>query len=287
MATRDPGLTGSPPTVVSWFGLSGLLDFGVVRVSDTVPFDVYSFGNDDGVDLPGKGLWFDNLGLKMAFPTADPSAVVIGFAPGEIRFDTGRSTPRAGSLYLQFVLQLQSLVSGNKDSSLSDQGYTPVISDARLSGTGDGAWYGLRYQLNLGTPGKLAGEVGLNAYLLTAWTPDSPPGKQYSYQGAVALALPGTGGGAKLISLQSVLKLSIGQLRLTFDTGAKSFLLMFTEIALKFLGLLKIPPNGSTLFYLFGNPEGDGKPSGLGWYAKYQYDAVTASNPPRLDEETY
>jgi hypothetical protein len=277
MATRDPGLTGKPPTVVSWFGLSGLLDFGVVRVSDAVPFDVFSFGNADGADLPGKGLWFDNLGLKMAFPTADPTAVVIGFEPTEIRFDTARSTPRPGSLYLQFVLQLQSLVRGDAESSPSDQGYSPVISDARLSGTGDGDWFGLRYQLNLGTPGKLAGEIGLNAYLLTAWTANSPPGGQTpSYQGTLALALPGTGGGAKLLSLQTVLKLSIGQLRLTYDASATSFLLMFTEIALKFLGLLKIPPNGSTLFYLFGNPKGDGEPSGLGWYAKYQQD------PPKL-----
>jgi hypothetical protein len=33
--------------------------------------------------------------------------------------------------------------------------------------------------------------------------------------------------------------------------------------------MLKIPPDGSTLFYLFGNPNAGGKASGLGWYAMY------------------
>ena len=44
---------------------------------------------------------------------------------------------------------------------------------------------------------------------------------------------------------------------------------MLTEIALRFLGLLKIPPSGSSTFFLFGNPKSEGKPSGLGWYAMY------------------
>ena len=51
-------------------------------------------------------------------------------------------------------------------------------------------------------------------------------------------------------------------------------MLLLTEIALQFLGLLKLPPNGATRFYLFGNPKSSGKPSGLGWYAMYQ------QNPP-------
>ena len=134
---------------------------------------------------------------------------------------------------------------------------------------------GLSYQLNMGTPGKLAGNVGLTSYLLTAWNPTATDDGS-APAALVGIKLPGTGGGAKLISLQSVLKLSIGQIRLAYannpQTGQYSFLLMLTDIALKFLGLLKIPPNGATLFYLFGNPNSDGKASGLGWYAMYNAD---------------
>jgi hypothetical protein len=164
------------------------------------------------------------------------------------------------------ALSLQQLVSGGKDSAPASSGFAPLITDATLSGVGAGTWYGLDYQLNMGTPGNLAGSVGLTSGLLTAWAPQSGPS---GYSAVVGLRLPGTGGGAKLISLQNVLKLSIGQMRLAYDHDKNSFLLMLTEIALRFLGLLKIPPSGSTTFFLFGNPKGGGKPSGLGWYAMY------------------
>jgi hypothetical protein len=110
--------------------------------------------------------------------------------------------------------------------------------------------------------------VGFTSQLLTAWSPVS--NGDATYRALIGVQLPGTGGGAKLISLQTVLKLSIGQLRLARDREQSSFLLMMSEIALRFLGLLKIPPNGSTLFYLFGNPRSEGKPSGLGWYAMFK-----------------
>jgi hypothetical protein len=134
----------------------------------------------------------------------------------------------------------------------------------------------------MGTPGELAGKVNLNSYLLLSWSPDS--NTQSGYKAGVGIQLPGTGGGAKLISLQNVMKLSIGQIRLAYvkvqDAEDRySFLLLFTDIALKFLGLLKIPPNGNTLFYLFGNPNSGGKASGLGWYAMY-----AVSNPKQSQE---
>jgi hypothetical protein len=135
----------------------------------------------------------------------------------------------------------------------------------------------------MGTPGNLAGTVGLTSGLLTAWSPDSPDAGRY--RAKLGIQLPGTGGGAKIISLQNVLRLSIGQIWLTYDREKNSFLLMLTEIALKFMGLLKIPPNGSTIFYLFGNPKSEGKASGLGWYALYrQQDAaapqIARERPP-------
>jgi hypothetical protein len=126
----------------------------------------------------------------------------------------------------------------------------------------------------MGTPGELAGKISLNSYLLLAWSPQST-GKN-TYRGGIGISLPGTGGGAKLISIQNIMKLAIGQIRLTYDASQSSFLLMLTEIALQFLGLLKIPPNGSTLFYLFGNPDAGGKSSGLGWYAMYRKKAASA-----------
>ena len=266
MSTRNPGNQPTKPTVISWFGLNGFIDYKIVE-SEQGGFDVFSFGNDEGQNELRKGLSFSNLGLQMSFPKDDPEQRELAFVSDEIHFDLATSTPRDGSLFLNFALDLQGLHSGQADSPPSKEGYLTVITDARLTGVDGGKWYGLRYRLNMGTPGDLAGKVNLTSHLLTAWAPDSSGNG--SYKALVGLELPGTGGGAKLISLQTVLKLSIGQLRLAYDKNKQSFLLMLTEIALKFLGLLKIPPGGSSLFYLFGNPKSEGKPSGLGWYAMY------------------
>jgi hypothetical protein len=194
-----------------------------------------------------------------------------------VRFDVGTSTPRPGSLFVNFALGLQGLKSGPADAGPEASGFLNVITDATLTGVAGRKWYGLAYQLDMGTPGNLAGTIGLSSGLLTAWAPESPDAGRY--RAMLGIQLPGTGGGAKLISLQNVLRLAIGQIRLTYDREQRSFLLMLTEIALKFMGLLKIPPNGSTLFYLFGNPSAGGKPSGLGWYAMYRKDTAQAALP--------
>ncbi|MCU9952105.1 MULTISPECIES: hypothetical protein [Burkholderia] len=279
MSTRDAGANGK---VVSWFALSGFLDFAVVQANGGGDFDLFSFGSDEGQpDQLRRGLAYSNLGLLMTFPVADPTAVAFEFSAAEVRFDTQTSTPRPGSLFVNFALSLQGLAQGATESSPESVGFLNVVTDATLTGVDEGKWYGLSYQLNMGTPGNLAGTVGLTSGLLTAWAPESPDAGRY--RAMLGIQLPGAGGGAKVISLQNVLRLSIGQIWLTYDRKKSSFLLMLTEIALKFMGLLKIPPSGSTLFYLFGNPRSDGKASGLGWYAQYsQTDAGNAdlTSPP-------
>jgi hypothetical protein len=277
MSTRDSGANGQ---IVSWFALSGFLDFAVVEANDGNAFDILSFGSDAGQDQLRRGLAYSNLGVQMTFPVADPTTVAFAFSASEMRFDTQTSTPRPDSLFVNFALGLQGLVQGAAQTSPEASGFLNVVTDATLTGVDGDRWYGLAYQLNMGTPGNLAGTIGLTSGLLTAWAPASPDAGRY--RASLGIQLPGTGGGANLISLQNVLRLSIGQMWLTYDRDKRSFLLMLTEIALKFLGLLKIPPSGSTLFYLFGNPQSEGKASGLGWYAMYNNTPASRSKSARL-----
>lgn len=269
MSTRNAETAG---TVVSWFGLTGYLDLKIVS-SDKGEFDVFSFGNKKDEDALRKGLSFSDLGLRMSFSAGNTADRTFQFVIAEMRFDLATSTPRDKSLFVNFALELQGIQGGGQDTPPSGSGYLTVVTDSRFSGVDGGPWYGLVYQLNMGSPGNLVAGIGLKSLLLTAWSPDSSG--ESGYDAVLGLKLPGTGGGAKLISLQNVLKLSIGQLRLTFDYSKNSFLLLLTDIALKFLGLLKLPTGGSTLFYLFGNPQSQGKPSGLGWFAKYPVKKAT------------
>ena len=111
--------------------------------------------------------------------------------------------------------------------------------------------------------------------MLLAWADGSGAGSQASsFNAFVGIQLPGTGSGGSLFSLQTVLKLSIGLIQLLYKapgadpkTDPGGFMLVLNQIALKFLGLLKLPPSGNTAFLLFGDP--NATKADLGWFAVY------------------
>lgn len=269
------------------FDLWGLLDFRVVRGEVVDPetkekvlrtLDVFSFGGEDDKDEPRKGLYFSGLGLDLAYPGGQGTPPVFSLDTSRMAFDPGQSTPRRLSMFRQLALELDGLASGaDEKNTPASQGYLRVAAEPSLAGVGT-PWHGLRFRLSMGTPGELAGKLKLTSWLLAAWSPGSGE-KSPSYRAHLGISLPGTGGGARLLSLQGVLRLAIGEMKMSSvpipgDAGKRdTFLLNMNDIGLKFLGLLKLPPNGSTAFYLFGNPDAQGDPSELGWYAVYNQDA--------------
>ncbi|AYZ65789.1 hypothetical protein EGY31_21245 [Burkholderia multivorans] len=291
MSTLDDGeKTGQ---VVSWIGMTGYMNFADVGQSGQSgqpdrPFDVFSFGSDTVSDTPRQGLAFRQLGLSLSHPLNDPAQGSIALVSSQLGFDQGNSRIRDKSLVRNFALTVREFITSDAANPPSKLGYLSVITDGGLAGLGTGAWNGLVLRVNLGTPGALAGKVGLNSDLLLAWAPgtasaddrvgnDGGKPDADTYLAQIGLSLPGSVGGAPLISLQTVMKLSVGMIRLLYVDGASKgktgFLLLLTDIALKFLGLLKIPPNGSTAFYLFGNDKPGGTDNdGVGWYAIYNQD---------------
>ena len=272
--------------VSSRFGLTGFLDFHVLKVGKgeetdeageegwregPTSFDVFSFGSgsEDGKGEPRRGLSFSGLGLDMTYPTSESQKKDFRFDPTKIAFSLEKSTPRDKSLFLEFGLAFEGFVTGGPDSKPSDGGFLQVKTSLRQAGL-SGPWQGLAFRLNMGTPGELAGKVSLTSSLLLAWSGGGSEG----YNVFIGIKLPGTGGGAKLFDLQGFLKLSIGDVRLYYvrdpEGGRESFLLTLTEIALKLLGIAKLPPGGATSFYLFGNSDPGARGCGLGWYAMYK-----------------
>ncbi len=267
--TTDPDAT----LIQSRFLMWGYLNFGQMS-GENYTLDAFSFGNPDNNNVVSKGLYYSNLYVNMSFDLSNPTVVTYGFDAAQIAFNSSLSNTRATSLYPNFALQINNLVSGNSDTPPSSMGYLPLslpnISTSSL--TGD--WFGLQMTLNMGTPGELAGNLGFNSTLLIAWSPTNGSVTP-SYTAFVGIKLPGTSSNAKLISLQGLLKLSIDKLTLQYipnssdSTLPGSYLLTLSKIALKFLGLLKLPPGGNTNFLLFGNPNPDATSKSLGWYASY------------------
>lgn len=315
MSTRDDGAVSK--SIVSWISMTGSMNFAVVRSADDekLPaFDILSFGpEDDTPEATAQGLSFANLGLRITAP-ADPeararTAPLVELVESEIVFNAGASHAREASLFKNFQMEIVELISGDagakgdQKSTPDGLGYLPVATRYGLRGVGSAGWHGLRYKLNLGTPGALAGKVNLESSLLISWSDESGASDPDRVDASVNIQLPGAGGGGELFSLQTVIKLSIGLVQLLYappdpegtGAGAKKggFMLVLNEIALKLFGLLKIPPSGNTAFLLFGDPDAADS-AGLGWFAIYnqakekqakdeQARALTAADDERAE----
>ncbi|MEL6133152.1 MAG: hypothetical protein AAFR59_07265, partial [Bacteroidota bacterium] len=241
--TTDPDAT----EIQSRFTMWGYLNFA--PLSSTVPgvdggesvtttLDAFSFGNGDGsggADIT-RGLSYSNLYLEMSFNLSTPTIVDFTFDPGQIVFNSNQSETRPYSLYPNFALQVNNLVIGNSEKLPSKLGYLTISTPGLQTSGLPGDWYGLEMTLNMGTPGELAASLDFNASLLLAWSPGTKASTDI-YNAVVGIKLPGTSSNAKLMSLQGVLKLAIGTLKLEYEEAQKSYLLTLSDIALKFLGL--------------------------------------------------
>nr|WP_314497521.1 hypothetical protein [uncultured Chryseobacterium sp.] len=268
--TTDPAALD----IQSRFTMWGYLNFDTMIAQATTkdgsdyPLDAFSFGIASNDGTLQRGLNYSNLYVNMAFNLNTPTVTTYSFDASQIAFNSSQSNARANSLYPNFALQINKLLSGNDDSAPSGQGYLK-LSLPGINATGiTGDWYGLQMTLNMGSPGELASSIGFNASLLIAWSPGSKiaaPG----YNAFVGIKLPGTASNAKLLSIQGVLKLAIDKLSLQYVVDQQSYLLTLSNIALKLLGILKLPPGGNTDFLLFGNPNPGATAKSLGWYAAY------------------
>ncbi|MDD5275152.1 MAG: hypothetical protein PHR16_03600 [Methylovulum sp.] len=256
-------------SVISVFSLTGKFDFRKIK-----NLDMFSFGSEGDPSLTDpKGLAFTNVFITMASNLASSAITAMTFDTSSITFNVADSDPRDNSLYPNFALDIKGLISGDAQSSPASKGFLRLQTDAKITGT-VGTWYALNCSLNMGSPGALASSVGFVSSMSLCWSPSAVSnldGDDPSYKVYLGLSLPGAGGDAKLLSLQGVLKLTIGEMKLSYIEGQQAYMMMLYDIALKFLGLVQIPPlNGRTSFFLFGGPKGSAsKVSELGWYAVY------------------
>jgi hypothetical protein len=251
--------------VNSRFAIWGYLHFAPLSNS----MDVFSYG-DDGDAAPGKGLNFANLYIDMSFDVRTPSAKNMLFDPAQITFDAQQSSYRANSLCAMFPLTITGFVTGDSENTPATMNYLKVNLPQVTSSPLANYWNGLVFKFNLGTPGALASSAGFSSSFLMAWGPASTGTSAYKV--SIGIQLPGTAGIGNMMSIEGVLKLAIDTIQLNYatatDTSSAGYLLMLNKIALKFLGILQLPP-GSTNCYIFGSPGAAGQANDLAWYAVY------------------
>lgn len=274
-------------SVLGKFDITGYIDFGVfsnyIEMEDERVFQIYdylSFGNDYKIshegnidkviyeDIKRKGLEFSGLLINMISADNTDKDVILTMDYSKMSFDLSKSTIRtkqnnlANSLYNDFKLQLEGVLIGDKKQP-EEFGFVPVTTDIEQTSLQEG-WVGLSFKLKMGTLGNLADKVKLNSNILLAWSSSS------TNSIFVGIKLPGISNNSKIVSLQGVIKLSIKDIMIKYMSKQKLYMLVLSDIALGFFGLLKLPPNGSTSFYLFGNPNNCSTSSDLGWYTLYK-----------------
>jgi hypothetical protein len=257
----------------SRFLVWGALDFAVLHNSKGQPFDAFSFGSpaDASTGALGVGLVFANLQIELSSAVATPNAATFAFDAHGLAFDLAASAPdaREQSLFKTFSLQLDSFVTPAAGKRPADLNFLPVSMDAATT-TFDGAWFGVVLKVTMGTPGALVASAGFDSRMLLGWAPTTGAGEQLP-AALAGLQLPGAAPGAKLMSLQGVLRVTVGSLALRRDpvagqAGVSAFVLRLNNVGLTFLGVAKLPPGAVINFFLFGDPKGTGS---LGWYAAY------------------
>ncbi|OLF54322.1 hypothetical protein [Pseudomonas chlororaphis] len=268
LGSPDGGVTTS-----SRFLLWGKLDFTLLKTADG-PFDLLSFGSADG-SPDNQGLAYTNLQIGMAFPSATPNAVGFDFNPDNLGFDPVTSQVRGQSLYKGFTLQLKQFIQAPAQKKPADYGFLPVLPEGLALKALSGAWSGIVYKVTMGSPGALVSGTGFESDLLLAWSPGSKASDPNPML-FVGLSLPGAAPSASVFSLQGIIKVSTGPIKLLYqlipgqkDSQDRFFNLQLTDIGIKILGIAKLPPGATLQFFLFGDPQNSGS---LGWYAAYVKD---------------
>lgn len=231
-------------------------------------------GEADGPESPG--LLYSNNAITMSFSLSDPTHVSFSVAEAAIALDAGNSVPRPNSLIARFPLRLTRLlatsdprVTGGAPSAREPESDGFVSISAPLQqGKLTQPWYGLVYEVDLGTLGALAGSAGITVQLLAAWSPaNNKEGRTANYFG---IALPGV---EKMLGVSLPLQgiLDVGFRTIQFSTyedeeGRRQYLMRLRDFGLHVLGL-SFPP-GKNDITVFGNPDQSSNTK-LGWYAAY------------------
>ena len=267
-------ITPASPTseLQSRFIFWGKIDFKALP-----GFDVFSFGSDEQAE--GQ-LAFSNLTILMDSHLSMPGQPTFTFDASHLAFDIARSQARSTSLYGHFPLKLTAFTEITSGTLPTDLGYMSVTSPLTQS-TLVYPWYGLTFELELGSLGALAEQAGFIANLLIAWS----PAYGGDYKTFIGLKLPGSSGNQREITLQGLLKIKIKNIQFVAvpskDTAGKdivSYLLRLQTITLAFMSL-SLPPSGRIDFLLFGDPNASDNKA-LGWYAVYDQGAKPRPKKP-------
>jgi hypothetical protein len=272
--------TSTSTETQSQFVFWGLLDFRSLK-----NFDIFSFGRDSGDGDPtvtAMGLNYANLAVDMDYfpnnPPTVPAVTNYTFDASRLTFDLAGSHIRQGGFYNHFPLTLAGFTQAQQGVTPADVGYMGVQSPLNQSNLSF-PWFSMNFNLNLGTPGALAADVGFIASLTAAWSPNAG----VDYRVFTGLQMPGSNGAKRQISIEGIFAINFKTLEIIAVPASNTYILVLYGIAFSFLSF-NFPPSGQVNFVLFGNPNPTPGDTTLGWYAAYAKEGTKTDGGGKSSE---
>ncbi|SCL44888.1 hypothetical protein GA0070606_0501 [Micromonospora citrea] len=294
--------------IVTRFQLGGHLHFYEPDGFDPFSYGQTRQQEEAGAAVTAQtsGLCFRNLVVQMQFAMGDPQPE-FAFVTETLAFDPAGTAARPTALQARFPLALSGFLS-TPDPELAEPVVTLRASPVRTTPTGPAGplltlgtepvddeesttppetlgyvplhapvdpaqlrdpWYGLVYDLDLGSLGALADSVPLTVKLLVAWGSGGTRDAPAVYLG---LRLPGVADALGVtLPLQGVLTCGFKstELLVSGEGDHRQYLLRLRNFALRLLGLT-FPPGHNDI--LLAPDPTDPTSRRLGWYAAYARD---------------
>ena len=257
-------LTASAREARVSFFLSGRLKFIELNT------DILSYGNtrqsEESADCREDGpaeessLLFSDLLLQ-----EDKGVLLVH--TGTMKYRSGQSIPRKGSLAEQFPVRLDSFIKQPEEKKPEEMGYTGIQTDGIQQTELSGAWAAACWSIDLGGLGALSEAAGLEFRLITAWSAGAVKKEE---DGTVSTGTPGLYIGARLgnfdgvngrLPLEGMMSLSFSSVELKYSRIGE-FYLYLRDFSLRFLKYSF--PGSHNDIYIFSGPDSKEK---LGWYA--------------------
>ncbi len=253
---------GENPIAHTQFLFWGSLRFKALKDVDLFSFGLLPQNTAKDSDSSPK-LVFSGMALDMSFPLETPGQKSFTFDPKKMAFDLANSSARPDSLYNNFPLILTGLTVSSGKKRPADLGYYAISTPLSVQSL-DYTWYGLHFNLDLGSGGSLGGKKGIKLQMLLAWSPAQSKG---NLKAMVGVKFPGAG-----LHIEGALKLKIKDIQLLYSKPA-TYELRFRRIALKILGIT-FPIQGQAEILIFGDPHplkrlSVNQKKSLGWYMAY------------------
>ena len=253
------GSNPAAPQIQTQFAFFGNLAFKELTAGGgdeqaSIPYDIFSYDS----------LTYAGLLLNMDFARAQPQTRAFTFDPSKMAFDPTTSVAREHALARHFPVTVKRMLTASAGGKTAPSlGYMTLGTPLDTTTPGS-PWYGLEFDLNLGTVGALAAKAGLIVSLAVVWAPST-----YGLPVFVGLKLPLSSGSSNEISIEGIIKISMYARQLLYSDDA--FILKLNGIAMSLFGKT-LPPAGSFDFFIFGDPDQSAGATSLGWYGAYKKD---------------